>query len=59
MVKEGTQTDAAAGLESRALVHREADGYGRGLGSETELRPFNDRGLELCGLLFSNRACRR
>jgi hypothetical protein len=37
----------------------EADEYGRGLGSETELRPFNDRRLELCELLFGNRACRR
>ena len=59
MVKEGTQTNAVAGLETRALVHREVDEYGRSLGSETELRPFNDRRLELCELLFGNRACRR
>jgi hypothetical protein len=57
MVKERTQTtDATARLETRALVHRERrmDGCARGSGFEdrVEKRPFNDRGNELCGLLF-------
>lgn len=54
MVKERAQTDATARLQYRALVHREADGYGRGSGFKTELRrPCNNEGVELYGLLFS------